>query len=147
MLLPNTSDWLGRFRTSQNLRNDYRIDRASQRRNVGQAGFSGIEGIPIQDQAVQETMGPIYARWQEHLGTSDAMIIQVRRRLMAAARALAEFGITPPGVDEPTAYHLRSGGVFLPDGADWVEATRDLQRAFVQHASLDESKGPTRLAG
>ena len=30
------------------------------------------------------SMGPIYDRSQEHLGTTDAMVIRVRRRLIAA---------------------------------------------------------------
>jgi phthalate 4,5-dioxygenase oxygenase subunit len=32
---------------------------------------------------------------------------------------------------------VRSGGVFLPTDADWVEATRELRRAFVEHPELD----------
>jgi hypothetical protein len=88
-------------------------------------------------------MGPIYDRSQEHLGTSDMMVIRVRRRLLAAARALAEQGIVPPGVDNPEGYRVRGGQVFLPAGADWVESTRELRRAFVEHPELDPSiKGP-----
>ena len=41
--------------------------------------------------------------------------------------------MTPPGVDDPEAYRVRSGGVFLPPDADWVEATRELRQAFVEH--------------
>jgi hypothetical protein len=82
-------------------------------------------------------MGPLYDRGSEHLGAADAMVIRVRRRLLDAARALAEEGITPPGVDKPEIYRQRSGGVFLPRGADWVEATRELRQAFVDHPELD----------
>jgi hypothetical protein len=38
--------------------------------------------------------------------------------------------MVPPGVDDPTVYHYRSGGVILPRDADWREATKGLQRAF-----------------
>ena len=47
-------------------------------------------------------------------------------------------------VDDPQVYRVRSGGVFLPEGADWVEATREfLRKAFVEHPELDPSlNGP-----
>ena len=78
----------------------------------------------MQDAAVTSSMGPIYDRRQEHLGTSDVMVIRVRRRIIAAIQAHMKHGITPPGVDDPAAYRVRSGGVLLPEGADWVESTK-----------------------
>jgi hypothetical protein len=46
-------------------------------------------------------------------------------------------------VDDPAAYRVRSGGVLLPEGADWVEATRELRKAFVVHPELDPAiNGP-----
>ncbi len=74
-------------------------------------------------------MGPIYDRTQEHLGTSDAMVIRTRRRVLNAARALRDDGTVPPGVDDPSLYRHRSGGVILPRDADWLEATKDLRQA------------------
>jgi phthalate 4,5-dioxygenase len=113
------------------------------RRNQGGTGFTGISGIAMQDAAVTSSMGPIYDRRREHLGTSDAMVIRVRRRVIAAIRAHMQNGTVPPGVDDPAAYRVRSGGVFLPDGADWVEATRELRKAFVDHPDLDPAlNGP-----
>ena len=56
---------------------------------------------------------------------------------MEAARALADRGVTPPGVDRPAVYRVRSGGAFLPEGADWLEATAELRKAFVVHPELD----------
>ena len=84
--LPDTTDWLGKFRLTQHKDNDYLIDREAQRRE----SFTGIAGIHQQDQAVTESMGPIYDRTQEHLGTSDAMVIRTRRRVINAARALRD---------------------------------------------------------
>ena len=55
----------------------------------------------LQDQAVTESMGPIDDRTQEHLATSDLMVIRTRRRLLDAAKALRDEGQTPPGVDVP----------------------------------------------
>ena len=78
-------------------------------------------------------MGPIYDRYHEHLGTSDAMVIRTRRRLIKAAKALNTDGTLPPGVDDPSVYRHRSGGVILPRSADWLDATKDLRKAFTQH--------------
>ncbi|MBO0685943.1 MAG: (2Fe-2S)-binding protein, partial [Candidatus Dormibacteraeota bacterium] len=135
-LLPNTSDWLGRFRLAANERNDYFIDREQQERDEE---YSGIQGILTQDQAITESMGAIYDRSREHLGSSDAMIIRTRRRLMTVARALAEQGTVPPGVDRPEVYRQKSGGVILDDGVDWVAATEHLRKGFVSHPELDRS--------
>jgi len=138
-MLPNTTDWYGRFRTPNQPENDYLIDRDVQRANKGPNGFTGISGVGPQDAAMQgsASMGWIYDRTGEHLGTSDAMIIRVRRRLLASARDLAEKGTVPPGVDNPEGYRLRSGGVFLKKGEDWVQATSELQKAYVDHEGLD----------
>jgi hypothetical protein len=65
-MLPNTTDWLGRDRLPQNAANDYLIDREKQRRRDD---YTRIPGIHQQDQAVTESMGPIYDRCQEHLGS------------------------------------------------------------------------------
>jgi hypothetical protein len=37
--------------------------------------FTGIDGINVQDRAIQESMGPICDRSQEHLGPADKGII------------------------------------------------------------------------
>jgi hypothetical protein len=128
--LPDTTDWLGKFRLVQNQANDYLIDRQAQRTE----SFTGIAGIHQQDQAVTESMGPIIDRSQEHLGTSDAMIIRTRRRVLHAARELRDGGVVPPGVDTPAVYRYRSGGVILPRTADWLEATKELRQAGAQPA-------------
>jgi nitrite reductase/ring-hydroxylating ferredoxin subunit len=126
--LPDSPDWTGKFRLAQNKDNDYLIDRDAQRRTSN----TGIAGIHQQDQAVTESMGPIYDRTQEHLGSSDAMVIRTRRRVINAARALRDNATTPPGVDDPAVYRYRSGGVILPRDAEWLEATKGLRRAFAQ---------------
>ena len=129
-------DWYGRFRLDADESNDYLLDRERQARDED---YSGIPGVHTQDQAITESMGPIVDRTREHLGTSDAMVIRVRRRLAAAARALEDEGTTPPGVDGPEAYRQRSGGVILDEDADWIEATGELRRAYVTHPGLDRS--------
>ena len=133
--LPNTTDWYGRFRCAADGTNDYLIDRKAQKT----VRFTGIGSIHLQDQAVTESMGPVYDRTREHLGTSDAMVIRTRKRLLDAARALRDRGQIPPGVDDPRVYAVRSGGVVLPRGADWIEATQKLRTAWTEHPGLTRS--------
>ena len=129
--LPNTTGWLGRWRLSAKESNEYLIDREVQRTE----SYTGIEGIHLQDQAITESMGPIYDRTQENLGTSDAMIVRTRRRLIRSAVAHRE-GTTPPGVDNPELYRQRSGGIILPRDADWIESTEELRKAFTENPEL-----------
>ena len=130
--LPNTTDWYGRFRAVASARNDYLIDRDLQKRD----SYTGIGSIFLQDQAVTESMGEIYDRTQERLGTSDVMIIRTRKRLIDAARALRDRAQVPPGVDEPEVYAIRSGGVVLPTEADWIGATAERRRGWAKHPDL-----------
>jgi phenylpropionate dioxygenase-like ring-hydroxylating dioxygenase large terminal subunit len=128
--LPNTTDWLGRWRLPENLSNDFMVDRELQKSGTS---YSGIRGIRQQDAAVTGSMGAIYDRSREHLGTTDALIIRTRRRILNAAKALRDEGIVPPGVDNPEFYSHRSGGVILPRSVDWWEGTQELRKAFVDH--------------
>ncbi|MFY9550703.1 MAG: Rieske 2Fe-2S domain-containing protein [Thermoanaerobaculia bacterium] len=114
----------GRFVAA--LENDYRIDRERQR----SANFTGIEeSPPLQDAAVQESMGPIVDRTREHLGSTDVGIIHVRKRLLDAALRLRDRDEEPPGVSDPAAYRRRGCQLVLRHGADWLEASREQQRA------------------
>jgi nitrite reductase/ring-hydroxylating ferredoxin subunit len=124
--LPDTSEALGRSRLVANQQNDYLRDHELQRTR----NFTGLKSIFLQDQMVTESMGPIFDRGSEHLGSSDAMIIQVRRRLIDAARALRDHGVTPDGVDAPQAFRVRSASVVLGKDEPWVEASREVVRAF-----------------
>ena len=125
---PCTTGWYGRFNLNQSLANDYFIDRDLQR---SKRSYTGIPGIRQQDMAVTESMGPVLDRSIEHLGTTDALIIRTRRRLIAAARALEEQGVVPPGVDAPELYRQRSGGVLLPRDVNWWDATEARRTQFV----------------
>lgn len=137
--LEHGTGWTERFRLRARRENDHLIDRGLQRDG---GVFTGIRGIHTQDQAITEAMGPIYDRGREHLGTSDVMVVRVRRRLLDAARALADKGTIPPGVDEPEVYRVRSGGVVLDEGVDWCSATEELRKAYVEHPELDRSHEP-----
>ena len=74
-------------------------------------------------------MGRIQNRTIEHLGSADAMIIRVRRRLIEAARALEQSGTLPPGVDHPDSYRKRSAAKILPNEVDWITALQDWHTA------------------
>jgi hypothetical protein len=56
--------------------------------------------------AIQEGMGTIVDRRQEHLGSSDAAVIQMRRQLLNMATDL-EHGIEPPGAHTRHSYGSR----------------------------------------
>ena len=125
--LPNTTDWLGRYRIEENPRNDHLISRDAQR----DASYTGIQGIPVQDQAVTESMGPIVDRTKEHLGTSDRMIMLTRRKLMRSAIALRDQGIVPTDAEQPEAYHfVRAGFAVLPKEHDWLDYYNERRREW-----------------
>jgi phenylpropionate dioxygenase-like ring-hydroxylating dioxygenase large terminal subunit len=131
---PNTTDWYGRFNLPENASNDYLLDRQRQR---SMQSYTGLSSVHLEDLAITESMGAVLDRTVEHLGTSDVMVIRVRRRLIAAALALRANGEIPPGAENPSVYRTRSGSAFLPKGVDWVAATEDLRKAFVDHPELD----------
>ena len=58
--------------------------------------WTGIRGIPAQDMAMWESMGPITDRSEEHVGSSDLAVAQFRRMMVAAARKFREGG---PAID------------------------------------------------
>jgi phenylpropionate dioxygenase-like ring-hydroxylating dioxygenase large terminal subunit len=110
----------GTYRTLANASNDYLMDRQAQREK---RSFSGIEGIAAQDFSLQESMGAIVDRTKERLGTSDAAIILARRRLLAAAEAVAD-GDPVPGTD-PAHHRVRSTSVLLPKSVPFQEGAED----------------------
>jgi phenylpropionate dioxygenase-like ring-hydroxylating dioxygenase large terminal subunit len=71
----------GSDRSALNLANDYGIDRALQRSGKS---YTGMKGVSVQDSAMQESMGPIADRTQEHLGASDMSVIKLRQYLLGA---------------------------------------------------------------
>ena len=116
--LPETDDWLGRGRFAANAGNDYFHSRKRQKNS----NFSGFEDVtPIQDAAMQESMGSICDRTREHLGASDAAIVHMRRRLLAAANELTKHLAVPPGVKNPESYRKHGDQMLLNEPDSWVE--------------------------
>jgi phthalate 4,5-dioxygenase oxygenase subunit len=92
----------------------------AQDRAAMKAGdWSGIHGIPNQDMACQESMGPIVDRTGEHLGSSDIAIIRMRRRMLESIRRFIDGG-TPIGLDATLPYgRIRSEQKIVPVDQPW----------------------------
>lgn len=104
----------------RNRANNYLQDRQEQRTLT----FTGIKGVGEQDFAVQEGMGPIVDRNQEHLGVSDLGIIQMRRRLLKDAADLAK-GEEPFAASHGDVYRIHAGDSLLPiEVPNWAEDQR-----------------------
>ncbi len=121
---PADSSAGGAWRPQAGRDNDYFFQRDLQQSKH----FSGIPEFWAQDAAVQEGMGPIYDRTQEHLGTTDIGIIQFRKRLIDSARTLRDTKMPPRGAIDATLYRVRGAAALLPKDADWLIATEEIRK-------------------
>jgi phenylpropionate dioxygenase-like ring-hydroxylating dioxygenase large terminal subunit len=130
---PNTTDWFGRWRLTNDASNDWLIDRDAQR-NGGV--FSGITGLNVQDTAVGGMLGTLSDRTREHLVPSDAMIVRARRKLLALVEGLAaDKSFKLPGVDDPGIYRgHRAGNFIAPTGKPFREAYEEQMRIHANAA-------------
>ena len=125
---PDHVEQHGEFRSLRNKRNNWLIDRQIQKTET----FTGIEGINTQDRAVQESMGPVVDRSQEHLGPADRAIIAARRLLLQAITTVQDGG-DPPGVDA-SYYHARAIEKIFPRSSTWRETV--LPEMYADDGSL-----------
>ena len=128
----------GAIERTHTAENDYQIDREMQRKG----SFSGVSDFVSQDLMVTESMGAIYDRSEEHLGTTDVSIIRMRTILLNAARAVAE-GKEPPALHGDFA-SIRGAEKILEPGEDWrVLGTGDdpVVRAAIERASAPVGGG------
>ncbi|HVJ10641.1 MAG TPA: Rieske 2Fe-2S domain-containing protein, partial [Burkholderiales bacterium] len=103
------------FRKKRNLANDYQQDRAAMKRG----DWTGIEGIPTQDMAMWESMGPITDRSRDNPGASDLAVAQFRRLMVAAAKKFRDGGAAI-GTDKEMPYaSLASFEGVVPKTTDW----------------------------
>ena len=122
--LPRTNDPRSYFYTAANRHNDYLEDpKLKESFNLGVPFI-----MNLQDRAMTELMTGangerIYDRTQEHLGRTDAMIIQVRRQMLNAVKAHQETGQPPPNVDDVELDRVRCATLVLPAQTDWVAAS------------------------
>ena len=112
---PSHVDYANGFRAFGNRRNDWLIDRETQRTR----NFTGINGVNAQDRAVQESMGTVVDRSREHLGPADRAIIAARKLLAEAVRSVQE-GEAPRGSGE-SYYNIRAAEKIFPTSLAWRE--------------------------
>ena len=104
------------FKKVRNIQNGYLQDRTAMK-----AGdFTGICGIPTQDMAMWESMGPIANRGADRLGSSDKAIVAFRMQMLRAAQAVQR-GEPAIGTAEPRVPHARLATFegMVPKGVDW----------------------------
>jgi phthalate 4,5-dioxygenase oxygenase subunit len=103
------------FRKKRNAANLYLQDRRAM-----QCGdFTGITGIPTQDMAMWESMGPITDRSQDNPGASDLAVAQFRRMMVAAAKKFRDGG-PAIGSEKDTPYaSLSSFEGVVAKSIDW----------------------------
>ncbi len=107
------------YRKTRNKENNWLIDRQIQKTET----YTGIEGINTQDHAIQESMGPVVDRTEEHLGSTDKAIVAARLLLLQAAKSVGK-KIDPPGIG-PSYYKLRAIEKILPHNSHWRTAMKD----------------------
>ena len=119
--IERTNDPRSYFLTKANKRNDYLRNRQVEKESM----FSGVPWVVnLQDRAMTELMcnadeEPIYDRTREHLGSSDAMVIAVRRQLLQAVLRLQDGGGVPANVDNVGLDRVRPASMRLAVDADW----------------------------
>jgi phthalate 4,5-dioxygenase oxygenase subunit len=108
----------GSYRPLISADSDYGIDRLRQRRYTS----TGIEGIGMQDTAVQESMGTIVDRSRENLGSGDAAIVSFRKSLLNLASQMESAGVLDVA-HHPEWYRVRSTAAILDHGIDFQTGT------------------------
>jgi phthalate 4,5-dioxygenase len=96
--------------------NRYRQNRAEMKAG----NFTGISGIPNQDIAMWESMGPVTDRTLEHVGASDVAVVAFRRLMVEAARTMRDGGAAI-GTTEPHVPHARISSFegVVPKTVNW----------------------------
>ncbi|HTO47277.1 MAG TPA: Rieske 2Fe-2S domain-containing protein [Burkholderiales bacterium] len=104
------------YRKLRNLSNRFMQDRAAMNRG----DWTGIHGIPAQDMAMWESMGPIADRSKDKTGQSDVAVVHFRRMMVAAAKAFQDGG-PAIGTAEPRIPHVTLGSFegVVPKSVDW----------------------------
>ena len=105
----------GSYKLKRNSSNDWMIDREMQRT----VNYTGIKGVNTQDMAIQETMGAVYDRTREHLGSADLAVIATRRLLLQAIKDV-QSGKDPIGVNGE-ADAVRPAEEVLPVDVRWPD--------------------------
>ncbi|MGP0089799.1 MAG: Rieske 2Fe-2S domain-containing protein [Xanthobacteraceae bacterium] len=119
------------YKTVHTLENMHLQDRERMKRG----NFSGVLGASIQDRAVQESMGPLYDRTKEHLGTSDKAVIFYRRLLLKKLEEMDE-GKPLPAHDPSLDFNHRAGSFNMPANLPWQEVVKWQEEHEQRHPAL-----------
>lgn len=114
------------YKKPRNRRNDNLQDRARQK----SVNFSGITEFLNQDACATASMGRVVDRSVEHLGASDAFIIQVRRFLLQAVKNFPAGKAAPGPIFDPANADLaqpRCEAAPLPAQVSWRALYRNGQ--------------------
>jgi phthalate 4,5-dioxygenase len=103
------------FTKKRTLKNLYQQDRAAMKHG----DFTGMKGIPTQDMAMWESMGPITDRSRDHPGSSDMAVVQFRRMMVAAAKKFKEGGPAIGTSSKVPQAKLASFEGIVPKSTDW----------------------------
>jgi phthalate 4,5-dioxygenase oxygenase subunit len=103
------------YTKKRNLANGYLQDREAMKRG----DWTGIVGIPAQDMAMWESMGPITERSEDHFGSSDLAVAQFRRMMLAAAKKFQESGQAIGAQKSARYVELASYEGVVPRSVDW----------------------------
>ncbi len=104
------------YRKFATLENRFKQDREAMKKG----DFTGIKGIPAQDMAMWESMGPITDRTEDYLGSSDLAVFQFRKQMIAAAKQVQQGG-PAIGTTEPHIPHVKLASFegIVPKTTNW----------------------------
>ncbi|MEB3100562.1 Rieske 2Fe-2S domain-containing protein [Ferviditalea candida] len=91
-----------------------------------QGHFSGVQGIPIEDFIVEESMGPIADRTKEFLGSTDIAIARMRRMFL---KSLEDFknGLPPFALNIKIDYSkIKTNTFYVPKNTDWRDKFKEI---------------------
>jgi phthalate 4,5-dioxygenase oxygenase subunit len=103
------------YKKKRHLGNRYLQDREAMKRG----DWTGIQGIPAQDMAMWESMGPITDRSEDHPGSSDLAVAQFRRMMVAAAGKFQQGGPAIGSDSRIPHASLASFEGIVPKSVDW----------------------------
>jgi phthalate 4,5-dioxygenase oxygenase subunit len=122
----------GTYRAIANKENDYLIDRNLQRTH----SVSGIKTFPLQDLCVQENQwGPVAKRYNEHLQSTDRIIIQVRRRLLKMVRELQQ-GKEPEEPRHPEYFKTHMLFRYVPEGGNAEQTLAEMKAEMLSYGAI-----------
>jgi phthalate 4,5-dioxygenase oxygenase subunit len=104
-----------------------------------EGNFTGIAGIPNQDIAMWESMGPISDRSSERLGASDIAVVEFRRIMLAALDRFAQdqsiIGQVEPRLPRDK---LRSYQGIIDKAVDWrMLGASGEEQAYIKNLKAD----------